>query len=174
MQTARIARLCVSLWIDTQRVSCTITLWGLYSRYSQLANEMSWPEVSSWALKTDFYIAVQAAKWTGMLCKRVPWCWVPFLTVAAPEASCQGLIYVQGSAAENSCRHLFCSAVYLGQNEVPHCGKNKQQANKTLHRAMVFPSRSSLILTEVTVSVMEEQSDLGTSDLCSSNHCKTF
>lgn len=69
----------------------------------------------------------------------------------------------------------FCAvAVRLGQNGVPHCAKNKEQTNKTVHRAVVFPSRSSLILSDGTVSVMEQQSNLGTSHLCSSNYFKTF
>lgn len=48
IQAAVTAHLCISLWIDTGRVSHKIALWAPYSRYCQFANEMSWPEISSW------------------------------------------------------------------------------------------------------------------------------
>lgn len=62
IQTAIIAHLCILLWRETQRVSHKIALWGLYSRYFQFANEMSWPEISNWTLKAAFCVGVQAVK----------------------------------------------------------------------------------------------------------------
>jgi len=119
-----------------------------------------------------------------MLRKRVPWSLLPFLTIASPQALCWGLLYVQGSAANTKATDdlallkipagFHSVAVYLGQNEVPRCAKTKWQTNKTLHHAMMFSSKSSRILTEATVSVIEEQGDLGTSDLFSSNYFKSY
>lgn len=134
---------------------------------------MSWPEVSSWALKADFCIGAAVVKWTGMLRKRVPWYLVPFLIVAPLQAACRGQASSRGVTAENSCRLFFCSSVFGAEWGAFLC-KNQMANKQNVAPCHGVSFKISLVLTEATVSVIEEQSDLGISDLFSSNYFKSY